>query len=126
MTKPTKPTKPPRISTLNAIRHGAYSNIGLLPGEDRDDFSKHVLRVYEEFKPSGALELDAVKELALLLWRKDHLGVYQRAEVARKNWGPHFKDKDDPSFDLDEALEMAVMKTLEMAVIKKSIEMERP
>src|SRR5215470_18479308 len=92
MTKPTKPTKPVRLSAFNAIRHGAYSNLGFLPGEDPEEFLQFVSEVYEEYEPSGPTEEADVNELAKLLWRRERLGVYERAKAATKNRTPWSKD----------------------------------
>src|SRR5262249_10051150 len=95
MANPTKPTKPVRMSAFNPIKHGAFSNVGLLPGEDPGEFLQLVLELYKEYKPSGPTEKAEVYELAKLLWRRERLGVYERARVARNTWGPRIKGKDE-------------------------------
>jgi|SRR6516165_8007849 len=66
-----------------ALKHGAYSAAGLLPGEDRAAFEKLYLDLRAEYRPDGPLEEDTVSDIARLLWRKQNLATFRVAEAAR-------------------------------------------
>ena len=53
-----------------ALKHGAYSAMGVLPGENRAEFEKLHRELVNDFSRSGALENDVVATMAHLLWRK--------------------------------------------------------
>jgi hypothetical protein len=67
-----------------ALKHGGYSVLGLLPGEDRAAFEKLHREEREELRPDGPLEEDIVASIANSLWRKQNLGTFRRAEAARR------------------------------------------
>jgi hypothetical protein len=73
-----------RYRSPSALRHGAYSKTTLLPGEDPSDFDKLHDDIVAELTPNGAIEEDIVATIARLLWRKQNVHIYQRAEQARK------------------------------------------
>ena len=93
-----------RLPALNALKHGVFSNVGVLPGENGAEFQVLHQELKVEFKPSGPFEEDLVLDLAKCLWRKSRLGIYQRAAWAAKAWQPYLIDKNEPDFDLDYAL----------------------
>jgi hypothetical protein len=66
-----------------ALKHGGYSALGLLPGEDPAAFEKLHKGLIAELAPNGPLEEDIVLTIARLVWRKQNLGTFQRAEMAR-------------------------------------------
>jgi hypothetical protein len=49
-----------------ALKHGAYSEATLLPGEDPDDFKKMHMGLIAELAPNGRLEKETVAEIAKL------------------------------------------------------------
>jgi hypothetical protein len=67
-----------------ALKHGAYSSTGLLPGEDRGAFEKLNRDVKAELRPDGLFEEDIVASIASCMWRKNHLDTLRRAQAARK------------------------------------------
>jgi hypothetical protein len=77
-------TKGPR--PLNAWKHGGYSNLGVLPGEDPKEFDDFHRSLIEEWQPSGATECDAVLSLAKCIWRKSRMNIYRQAAAARKTF----------------------------------------
>ena len=77
-------TKSPR--PLNAWKHGGYSNLGVLPGEDPKEFDDFHPSLIEEWQPSGATECDAVLSLAKCMWRKSRMNIYRQAAAARKTF----------------------------------------
>ncbi len=65
----------PKNGKSNAFKHGAYAHthLVLLSFEDRERFAKHSQRLFEEFRPDGALEEEIVGEIARLLWHKHRM-----------------------------------------------------
>ena len=66
-----------------ALKHGAYSAIGLLPGEDETAFAKLHEDLKAELAPIGGLEDDIVATISSLVWRKQNLHTLARAPSAR-------------------------------------------
>ena len=93
-----------RPRSLNAWKHGGYSNLGLLPGEDSEEFDRFHRSLIDEFEPSGPTECDIVLSLANSMWRKSRLNIYTLAAQARKRWGVVFEDRDNPSWSLHAGL----------------------
>ena len=75
-----------RVKKYPALKHGGYSATGLLPGEDRAAFEKLHLDLRAECRPDGPLEEHTVFDIARLLWRKQNLGTFRRAEAARNRY----------------------------------------
>jgi hypothetical protein len=69
------------LKRKNALKHGAYSTIGLLPGESPAEFKKHLKVVVDELRPNGPVELDIVLTIARLLWRKRNLASLETAKL---------------------------------------------
>ena len=69
-----------------ALKHGGYSAIGLLPGEDRAAFERLYEDLIAELRPEGPLENDAVRTIARLTWRKQNLDTLRKAESARNRY----------------------------------------
>ncbi len=66
----------------SALRHGVYSGLTLLPGEDADAFEKLHADLIDEYAPSGRHEEDIVESLSRLIWRKQNLSTYRLAKQA--------------------------------------------
>jgi len=66
-----------------ALKHGAYSGMTLLPGEDPVAFNRLHNDLIDEFAPVGPFEEDLVKSLARLIWRKQNLATYRIASDAK-------------------------------------------
>jgi hypothetical protein len=54
----------------NAFKHGIFSAIAILPGEDRREFEQLLADVNAEWWPAGATEEEAVLSLASGIWLK--------------------------------------------------------
>jgi hypothetical protein len=80
-----------------ALKHGAYSDTTVLPGEDPAAFKRLQDDVIAEFAPAGPLEEDIIESIASLMWRKQNLVTYRSAARARDQhsailakYAPHF------------------------------------
>ncbi len=92
----------PQVSRpRNALKHGGYSNLAVLPGEDPDEFDRHHQSLIDEFAPSGPTEHDVVLSLAKCMWRKSRLGIYPRAARAREQLGPILGGPDTCEVQVD-------------------------
>jgi hypothetical protein len=60
-----------------AIRHGVYSAMTVLPGEDRAEFQKLFRQLIDEYAPNGVSEFELVLNLARLFWRQRNLATYR-------------------------------------------------
>jgi hypothetical protein len=77
-----------------ALKHGAYSNLGLLPGEDPEEFEKFLNGLRAEWNIRGPSEEAQICHIASLEWRRSRMRIYRLAEIAkRKYWAIH----PDPS-----------------------------
>src|SRR5262245_8921094 len=81
-----------------ALKHGAYSAMGVLPGENRAEFEKLHRELVNEFSPSGALENDIVDDMVRLLWRKNNLRTLNIAKFARDRYSAIVNANVDPDF----------------------------
>ncbi len=69
-----------------ALKHGGYSGMSLLPGEDPAEFEKRHKELIAEYAPTGQHEHEIVETMARLMWRKRCLWSYGLAELARKRY----------------------------------------
>jgi hypothetical protein len=67
-----------------ALKHGVYSGLALLPGEDPIAHEKFCEEILSEYKPVGRSEEDIVMNMASLMWRRENLITYRLADHARK------------------------------------------
>ena len=72
-------SKGPKSSS--ALKHGAYSGLTLLPGENRLEFERFRRELFAEFRPQGRLEEEIVADIARLTWRKRNLGNYELTQL---------------------------------------------
>jgi hypothetical protein len=76
---------PTRFNKVHpALKHAGYSATTLLPGEDPTAFETLHRALIAEFTPVGALEDDIVADIARLIWRKQNLGTFRIAELAKQ------------------------------------------
>jgi len=88
-----------------AFKHGGYSAISVLPGENRAAFEKLLEDLIAEYEPSGPLEQHVVQDLARLIWRKSNLPIFQAAKIARTPYvldGREFSSYSRTSPDLEQ------------------------
>lgn len=78
-------TEPSRqCSSLNALKHGIFSEATLLKGESRAQFDRLRTQLWEALRPEGAVEELHVDKLVSLWWRSRRLLLAEAAEI-RKN-----------------------------------------
>jgi hypothetical protein len=82
-----------KLKQRNALKHGAYSTIGLLPGESPALFKKYRKVVVDEFRPNGLVELDIVLTIARLLWRKENLASFETAKLVNYRFRQIFEEE---------------------------------
>jgi hypothetical protein len=74
------PRGPKRIPP--ALKHGAYSEVTLLPGEDPDEFAELHRGLIAEFAPNGRMEEETVATIARLTWRRQNLARFQIGQLS--------------------------------------------
>jgi hypothetical protein len=67
-----------------ALKHGAYTTIDVLPGEDPAKFAKLHRDLIVEYAPNGATEDDIVASIARLIWRKQNLATLRMPKHAEE------------------------------------------
>jgi hypothetical protein len=85
-----------------ALKHGAYSQSILLPGEDPAAFEQLHADLIAEFAPIGRLEEDIVLTIAQHVWRKQNIATYRVAERARDRRNA-LQPPESPQYALSEA-----------------------
>jgi hypothetical protein len=78
----------------NAMTHGMFTQVTILPGEDPEAFLKLHLDVIQEWQPSGPTENDAVQTIAKGIWRKGRFQRFLEGELAIRTLQP-----DHPAYD---------------------------
>jgi hypothetical protein len=82
--KEPEPTKTKQtVQVPPALKHGGYAGMTLLPGENATAFKKLHADLIAEWNPTGPLEDDIVGSLARLIWRKQNLSTYRKADAAK-------------------------------------------
>jgi hypothetical protein len=66
------------------LRHGVYSNLGPLPGEDPAAFEKFRREIFAEFNIHGRSEEAIGDDIVRLMWRRENLSTYGLAKHARE------------------------------------------
>lgn len=67
----------------NALKHGAFSEILILPGEDPQEFEKLKNELFAEYKPSGISEERVMMAITRALWQERRLVLFQQVQHAR-------------------------------------------
>ena len=65
----------------NALKHGAFSEILILPGEDVQDFERLKNDLFAEYKPSGVSEERVLIAVAKALWQERRLALYHMCSM---------------------------------------------
>jgi hypothetical protein len=62
-----------KIASRNAVKHGLYSSIVVLPTESREEFEEMLDAYIHQFQPEGEVERDLVEEMVAAKWRQRRL-----------------------------------------------------
>jgi hypothetical protein len=102
-----------------AFKHGGYSAIAVLPGENRAEFEKLHRELVSEYLPSGPLQQLIVMDMARLIWRREHLAIFQVAKIARE---PFASEERNYSGTFETVRDSEELKAAECAASIKSDE----
>jgi len=67
----------------NALKHGAFSQALILPGEDPNDLQELLTALRDEWNPEGPSENDKIESIAICMWRKRRFRTYLRNSLAK-------------------------------------------
>jgi hypothetical protein len=71
------------MSDTNALKHGAFADVVILPGEDPNELNELRTALCEEWNPEGPTEIDLVESIAMGMWRKRRFRRYAQRMYAR-------------------------------------------
>jgi hypothetical protein len=80
----------------NAIKHGVYSHITILPGENPKEFLGLYLSLLKEWAPRGATEEEAVLSIAIAMWRKRRIQRFIQISVHKNMRDPTHASYNPP------------------------------
>jgi hypothetical protein len=83
----------------NALKHGAYSRMAILPGEKLADFEALRQEYYDEWMPDGVTEEHLVDDICALRWKKRRLDQYDQIKLRRTV--ERFHSANENTKDLD-------------------------
>src|SRR2546430_16404204 len=78
----------------NALKHGVFTSVAILPGEDTREFAALLFSLIEEWEPMGPTENDAVVTIANGMWRKARLQKFLRSKILECKF-----DASHPAYD---------------------------
>jgi hypothetical protein len=84
-----------RSNNQNALKHGAFSKVVLLPNDDPKEFEKLLASVYKEWNPEGPTEEDKVLSITLGLWRKQRFRRTLIKQLDKLVQGEKFIERHD-------------------------------
>jgi hypothetical protein len=94
-----------------ALKHGGYSALGVLPGENGAEFSKLRTEIRADLQLKGVLEEDIGDTIAKLIWRKRNRERFAIAERAKRLRHQIIEDTfRQRKIDIDDALETPLYK----------------
>ena len=70
-------------TAFNALKHGAFSEVLILPGEDPAAFEQLKQRLFAEYNVSGCSEESTMTSIAKTIWQLQRLGVYEHVQFLR-------------------------------------------
>lgn len=66
----------------NALKHGAFSSIDVLPWENAKEFESLRRGLFDKYKPDGPLQEDCLSSIASLMWRKRRIQRKREFDIA--------------------------------------------
>ena len=79
----------PTDDRLNALKHGAFSTLLILPWESVSQFAELYVDLIDEWKPVGRTEQDAVLSIAKGIWRKRRMQAFLKDELETHSCDPN-------------------------------------
>jgi hypothetical protein len=79
----------------NAQKHGAFSKITIIPGEDPEELEALLADVDGEYQPEGATEEHIVLSLAQAIWLRRRLDKFTVAQVEANPYKPNSVGYDE-------------------------------
>ena len=70
-------------TAFNALKHGAFSEVLILPGEDPAAFEELKQRLFVEYNVSGCSEELTMTSIAKTMWQLERLRVYEHVQYLR-------------------------------------------
>jgi hypothetical protein len=67
-----------KCGNKNALKHGAFSDMVILPEEDPNELKELLAALIDEWDPQGPTEIDKVESIARGMWRKRRFSRYVR------------------------------------------------
>jgi hypothetical protein len=61
------------ISSMNAVKHGAYAKTKVLPHEDEKEYQRLTRNMYKDLRPKGTVEENLVDQMIDSLWMAERL-----------------------------------------------------
>jgi hypothetical protein len=99
MTERIQPGNPGRPNQKwkrpNAYKHGVFSGIFIVPGEDPQEFQQLVDDLIEEWQPSGATEEDAVLSIAKCMWLRRRAAQFLDVQSTMNRADPNHAAYDE-------------------------------
>jgi hypothetical protein len=72
-----------KLEKPNALKHGVFSKILFLPGEDPQEYEKLKAALFAEYKPSGVSEERIMTAIANTFWQEERSELYEYVQVLR-------------------------------------------
>lgn len=79
----------------NALKHGGFSEMVILPDEDPEEFKALHADLIEEWNPQGRLQKDKVFDIAKNMWRKFRLSHHVNERIAKVVRNRELEDWND-------------------------------
>ncbi|MGC2056070.1 MAG: hypothetical protein WA665_21505 [Pseudolabrys sp.] len=92
-------------SPSNALKHGAFSEVLILPGEDPAAYEKLKKSLFADYNVSGCSEESTMTSIAKPMWQLQRLGVYEHVQFLRAGRGP--KSSGELKNSMKEAIEIS-------------------
>jgi hypothetical protein len=67
----------------SALKHGAFTDVVILPGEDPNELKELRAALYDEWNPEGPTEIDKVESIAMGMWRKRRFQRYLQKTLGK-------------------------------------------
>jgi hypothetical protein len=68
-------------SSMNAMTHGIFAQIPILPGEDRENFTALANAINQTYKPQDAMEVILVERITVASFRQIRLREVEAAHI---------------------------------------------